>query len=159
MIADSSRLNAATRLRRRLLLRMWRWGITILGLSIVQITVRFFFHVVWISVIIKLFEYPGAFLNDTIMPVTFNYNNPPAPFIVNGRSDPTSQRFHVSVTIVLYLKKSRAVSETKLRIRARSHSTSPFQLLHPSISRSSGLFSQSVPVIDHLFIQQKGGHW
>lgn len=36
-----------------------------------------------------------AFLNDTPMPVDFNYNSPPAPFFINGRSDPTSQRFEV----------------------------------------------------------------
>ncbi|KAF9011868.1 hypothetical protein BDQ17DRAFT_793629 [Cyathus striatus] len=35
-----------------------------------------------------------AFLNDTIMPLDFNYINPSAPFVVNGRSDPMSQRFH-----------------------------------------------------------------
>ncbi|KAF8884228.1 hypothetical protein CPB84DRAFT_1686015 [Gymnopilus junonius] len=34
-----------------------------------------------------------AFLNTTIQPVTFNYNNPSVPFVVNGRVDPTSQRF------------------------------------------------------------------
>ncbi|KIM41633.1 hypothetical protein M413DRAFT_411566 [Hebeloma cylindrosporum] len=39
-----------------------------------------------------------AFQNDTIMPVTFNYNDPSAPFMVNGRSDPTSQRFHDTCT-------------------------------------------------------------
>lgn len=37
----------------------------------------------------------GAFLNDTEEPATFNYLDPVAPFTVNGRSDPTSQRFHV----------------------------------------------------------------
>ncbi|KAL0946153.1 hypothetical protein HGRIS_012416 [Hohenbuehelia grisea] len=35
-----------------------------------------------------------AFLNGTQMPSNFNYNTPPAPFVVNGRFDPTSQRFH-----------------------------------------------------------------
>ncbi|KAG6915617.1 hypothetical protein DXG01_010693 [Tephrocybe rancida] len=35
-----------------------------------------------------------AFLNGTQIPANFNYINPSAPFIVNGRSDPTSQRFH-----------------------------------------------------------------
>ncbi|KAF9557813.1 hypothetical protein CPC08DRAFT_639808 [Agrocybe pediades] len=39
-----------------------------------------------------------AFFNDTIFPNTFNYNNPAAPFVVNGRSDPTSQRFHDTCT-------------------------------------------------------------
>jgi hypothetical protein len=39
----------------------------------------------------------GAFLNDTIMPVTFNYDKPTVPFVVNGKLDPTSQRFHVSL--------------------------------------------------------------
>lgn len=38
----------------------------------------------------------GAFLNDTVMPVTNNYDKPTVPFFVNGKSDPTSQRFHVS---------------------------------------------------------------
>ncbi|ESK91666.1 peptidase s41 family protein [Moniliophthora roreri MCA 2997] len=35
-----------------------------------------------------------AFLNGTVFPPTFDYNNPTAPFTINGRSDPTSQRFH-----------------------------------------------------------------
>ncbi|KAF4603214.1 hypothetical protein EYR38_003625 [Pleurotus pulmonarius] len=35
-----------------------------------------------------------AFLNDTQMPASFNYLSPVAPFVVNGRPDPTSQRFH-----------------------------------------------------------------
>ncbi|KAF8153237.1 hypothetical protein B0H34DRAFT_97367 [Crassisporium funariophilum] len=35
-----------------------------------------------------------AFFNGTIMPNTFDYDKPTAPFVVNGRSDPTSQRFH-----------------------------------------------------------------
>ncbi|PPQ66788.1 hypothetical protein CVT24_008697 [Panaeolus cyanescens] len=35
-----------------------------------------------------------AFFNDTILPNTFNYMTPAAPFTVNGVSDPTSQRFH-----------------------------------------------------------------
>ncbi|PPQ92503.1 hypothetical protein CVT25_010336 [Psilocybe cyanescens] len=39
-----------------------------------------------------------AFLNDTLMPDNFNYNNPAAPFFVNGRSDPTSQRFEDTCT-------------------------------------------------------------
>ncbi|KAF9474386.1 hypothetical protein BDN70DRAFT_884883 [Pholiota conissans] len=39
-----------------------------------------------------------AFLNDTIMPVTFNYDKPTLPFVVNGRIDPTSQRFHDTCT-------------------------------------------------------------
>ncbi|KAI0299441.1 hypothetical protein B0F90DRAFT_1810686 [Multifurca ochricompacta] len=33
------------------------------------------------------------FLNGTQMPVNFNYNDPSVPFVVNGRSNPTSQRF------------------------------------------------------------------
>jgi len=32
------------------------------------------------------------FLNGTQMPADFNYNNPPAPYVINGVSDPTSQR-------------------------------------------------------------------
>ncbi|KAF8892937.1 hypothetical protein BD779DRAFT_1507835 [Infundibulicybe gibba] len=35
-----------------------------------------------------------AFLNGTVMPETHNYITPSAPFTVNGRSDPSSQRFH-----------------------------------------------------------------
>ncbi|TFY77280.1 hypothetical protein EWM64_g6733 [Hericium alpestre] len=35
-----------------------------------------------------------AFLNDTAMPLDFNYNDPSAPLTINGRSDPTSIRFH-----------------------------------------------------------------
>ncbi|KAF5384319.1 hypothetical protein D9615_003317 [Tricholomella constricta] len=35
-----------------------------------------------------------AFLNGTLTPKTFNYITPPLPFVVNGRQDPTSQRFH-----------------------------------------------------------------
>ncbi|EJD02041.1 uncharacterized protein FOMMEDRAFT_141224 [Fomitiporia mediterranea MF3/22] len=35
-----------------------------------------------------------AFLNDTPFPPTIDYNDPTAPFTVNGVSDPTSQRFH-----------------------------------------------------------------
>ncbi|TFK31946.1 hypothetical protein BDQ12DRAFT_693246 [Crucibulum laeve] len=35
-----------------------------------------------------------AFLNDTEMPTTFNYMKPPMPFVVNGKQDPSSQRFH-----------------------------------------------------------------
>ncbi|KAH0578442.1 hypothetical protein H2248_003590 [Termitomyces sp. 'cryptogamus'] len=35
-----------------------------------------------------------AFLNGTHMGANFNYITPSVPFIVNGRSDPTSQRFH-----------------------------------------------------------------
>uniref|UniRef100_A0A8H8CIE2 Tail specific protease domain-containing protein n=1 Tax=Psilocybe cubensis TaxID=181762 RepID=A0A8H8CIE2_PSICU len=49
-----------------------------------------------------------AFLNDTIMPVTFDYNNPSAPFVVNGKSDPTSQRFHDTCTESF----SQAIPET-----------------------------------------------
>ncbi|KAG5351078.1 hypothetical protein C0989_008086 [Termitomyces sp. Mn162] len=37
-----------------------------------------------------------AFLNGTHMGANFNYITPSVPFIVNGRSDPTSQRFHVN---------------------------------------------------------------
>ncbi|EEB97028.1 hypothetical protein MPER_03737, partial [Moniliophthora perniciosa FA553] len=36
----------------------------------------------------------GAFLNGTVFPPTFDYNDPTAPLTINGRSDPTSQRFH-----------------------------------------------------------------
>ncbi|KAG6860617.1 hypothetical protein C0995_009371 [Termitomyces sp. Mi166 len=37
-----------------------------------------------------------AFLNGTHMSANFNYITPSLPFTVNGRSDPTSQRFHAS---------------------------------------------------------------
>ncbi|KAF8270054.1 hypothetical protein EI94DRAFT_1723741 [Lactarius quietus] len=33
------------------------------------------------------------FLNGTLMPDNFDYNDPSAPFVIDGRSDPTSQRF------------------------------------------------------------------
>ncbi|KAH8990803.1 hypothetical protein EDB92DRAFT_1946330 [Lactarius akahatsu] len=33
------------------------------------------------------------FLNGTKMPLNFDYNDPSVPFVVNGRNDPTSQRF------------------------------------------------------------------
>ena len=39
----------------------------------------------------------GAFLNDTIFPANHNYQKPTVPYFVNGRNDPTSQRFHVSL--------------------------------------------------------------
>jgi hypothetical protein len=32
------------------------------------------------------------FLNGTQIPSDVNYNNPPAPYVINGVSDPTSQR-------------------------------------------------------------------
>ncbi|KAF5339039.1 hypothetical protein D9758_014119 [Tetrapyrgos nigripes] len=35
-----------------------------------------------------------AFLNDTQMPASFDYIEPSAPFQINGKQDPTSQRFH-----------------------------------------------------------------
>jgi len=35
-----------------------------------------------------------AFLNDTEFPITFNYDNPILPATVNGKSEPTSQKFH-----------------------------------------------------------------
>jgi len=35
-----------------------------------------------------------AFLNGTFIPKSYNYITPPLPFVVNGRQDPTSQRFH-----------------------------------------------------------------
>ncbi|THH11140.1 hypothetical protein EW146_g8141, partial [Bondarzewia mesenterica] len=35
-----------------------------------------------------------AFLNDTEMPLTFDYNDPAVLLTTNGRLDPTSQRFH-----------------------------------------------------------------
>ena len=37
----------------------------------------------------------GLFLNGTQMPVDFNYIDPSVPYVVNGRNDPTSQRFEV----------------------------------------------------------------
>ena len=38
----------------------------------------------------------GAFLNDTVFPADHNYQDPTVPFFINGKNDPTSQRFHVS---------------------------------------------------------------
>jgi hypothetical protein len=35
-----------------------------------------------------------AYLNDTIYPDNYDYIDPSLPFVVNGRYDPTSQRFH-----------------------------------------------------------------
>jgi len=42
----------------------------------------------------------GAFLNGTGMPHGYDYYKPLEPFVVNGRPDPTSQRFHVSNSLV-----------------------------------------------------------
>jgi hypothetical protein len=39
---------------------------------------------------------PGAFPNDTLFPIDFNYINPPVSVTENDHRDATSQRFHVS---------------------------------------------------------------
>lgn len=39
---------------------------------------------------------PGAFVNDTLFPVNFNYTDPPVLVTENDHRDATSQRFHVS---------------------------------------------------------------
>ena len=36
------------------------------------------------------------FLNGTHMPVDFDYMDPSVSYLINGRNDPTSQRFEVS---------------------------------------------------------------
>lgn len=57
-----------------------------------QITVSF--RVIHLPTILFILLSVGAFLNDTLQPVNYNYVDPSAPFSVNGISDPTSQRFH-----------------------------------------------------------------
>jgi hypothetical protein len=37
----------------------------------------------------------GQFLNGTEMPIDFDYNDPSVPYPINGRNEPTSQRFEV----------------------------------------------------------------
>jgi hypothetical protein len=39
---------------------------------------------------------PGAFVNDTLFPIDFNYIDPPILVTENDHRDTTSQRFHVS---------------------------------------------------------------
>jgi hypothetical protein len=39
---------------------------------------------------------PGAFVNDTLFPIDFNYIDPPVLVTENDHRDATSQRFHVS---------------------------------------------------------------
>lgn len=39
---------------------------------------------------------PGAFPNDTLFPIDFDYIEPPVFVTENNHSDTTSQRFHVS---------------------------------------------------------------
>jgi hypothetical protein len=40
-------------------------------------------------------SFAGQFVNDTDMPDNFDYNDPSLPFVINGRKEPTSQRFKV----------------------------------------------------------------
>ena len=47
-----------------------------------------------------LAQFIVAFLNNTQMPATHNYNNPSVPFVVNGVLDHNAQRFFVSCTYV-----------------------------------------------------------
>jgi|SRR6266851_2670511 len=42
----------------------------------------------------------GLFMNGTQMPADFDYNDPPLPYVINGRQDPTSQRFTVAVALI-----------------------------------------------------------
>ena len=43
---------------------------------------------------------PELFLNGTRMPASFDYNDPSLPYVINGRQDPTSQRFAVETALV-----------------------------------------------------------
>lgn len=38
------------------------------------------------------------------MPLDFNYDNPPLPVVVNGRQDPTSQRFAVEAALIRHIR-------------------------------------------------------
>ena len=78
------------------------------------------------------FNIVGAFLNDTIQPVTFNYNNPAVPFVINGRFDPTSQRFHVSGIYENHKKAFQTCLSRILVLRSLL-----YQSLRPLHSRSS----------------------
>ena len=40
-------------------------------------------------------SFAGQSVNGTDMPDNFNYNDPSLPFVINGRKEPTSQRFKV----------------------------------------------------------------
>jgi hypothetical protein len=42
----------------------------------------------------------GLFLNGTQMPADFDYNDPSLPYFINGRQDPTSQRFEVEADLI-----------------------------------------------------------
>jgi hypothetical protein len=42
----------------------------------------------------------GLFMNGTQMPADFDYNDPPLPYVINGRQDPTSQRFTVAAALI-----------------------------------------------------------
>jgi hypothetical protein len=44
----------------------------------------------------KSYYVQGAFVNDTLFPIDFNYINPPVLVTENDHKDATSQRFHVS---------------------------------------------------------------
>lgn len=49
-------------------------------------------------------DFIGAFLNDEPMNKTSNYLSPTEPYTINGKDDPTSQRFHVSLCICLLMR-------------------------------------------------------
>ncbi|SRR6266849_3719790 len=49
-----------------------------------------------ISRVAESYCVPGAFVNNTIFPVDFNYIDPPVLVTENDHRDATSQRFHVS---------------------------------------------------------------
>ena len=44
-----------------------------------------------------LISVPDQFLNGTKMPENYNYNSPSVSYFINGRDDPTSQRFEVGL--------------------------------------------------------------
>jgi len=63
--------------------------------SIVLITVRMHPIIDLSSVYCIILTFVGAFFNGTVLPNTFNYITPPLLAVVNGQSDPGSQRVHV----------------------------------------------------------------
>ena len=54
-----------------------------------------------ISRVSESYRVPGAFVNDTLFPINFNYVDPPVLVNENDHRDATSQRFHVSKNHVL----------------------------------------------------------
>jgi hypothetical protein len=45
---------------------------------------------------------PGAFVNNTLFPIDFNYIDPPVSVTENDHRDATSQRFHVSNQLCVF---------------------------------------------------------